>query len=250
MISAIIITLNEQANIQDCLDSLGWADEIVVVDSGSTDDTVKICMEYGCKVSNSEWSGFGPQKNKALEMASHPWIFSIDADERVSDALREEILQVIRQSEAPSGFLIPRKSSYCGKIMEHSGWAPDFILRLFKRDHGKFSTDLVHERVLIDDKPGKLEHPLFHYPMETFEQVIDKMNLYSSLAAQEKFERGEKGSLSKAIAHGIWTFIRTYFLNLGILDGRQGLMLSFSNASGTYYKYAKLAQMQSERQSQ
>ena len=247
MISAIIITLNEQANIRDCLDTLGWVDEIVVVDSGSTDDTVEICIEYGCKVSSSEWSGFGPQKNKALERATHPWVLSIDADERVSDSLREEILQAVQQPEAPSAFLIPRKSSYCGKFMEHSGWAPDYILRLFKRDQGKFSADLVHERVLIDGEPGRLEHPIFHYPMETFEQVINKMNLYSSLAAQEKFDQGERGSLPKAITHGLWTFIRTYFFQLGILDGRQGFMLSLSNASGTYYKYVKLAHLQTKR---
>ena len=220
-----------------------------MVDSGSTDDTVKICAEYGCKVSSSEWSGFGPQKNKALQLASHPWVLSIDADERVSDALQEEILRVIRQSDVADGFLIPRKSSYCGRVMEHSGWAPDYVLRLFKRDRGKFSADLVHERVLIDEKPGRLKHPIIHYPMETFEQVIEKLNLYSSLAAKEKFELGEKGSLTKAISRGLWTFIRTYFLKLGVLDGRQGFMLSLSNASGTYYKYVKLARLQSEDRS-
>ncbi len=246
MLSVIIITKNESQNIRRCLKSVEWADEIIVVDSGSEDDTLAICEQFNCRIQRSDWSGFGPQKNKALELATHDWILSIDADEEVSTALRQEIETAIDDSGVSTAWEIRRKSSYCGKVLNYSGWNPDFVLRLFRRGAGRFSDDLVHERVLIDQRDiatSRLEAPLFHYPMPGFEQAIDKMNLYSTLSAQDKFRKGEKSSLLKAVSRGMWTFFRVFILYRGFLDGRHGFMLAISNAGGTYYKYVKLAHL-------
>ena len=241
MLSIVIITRNESANIADCLKSVSWADEIVVVDSGSTDNTVEICREYGCKVLEADWPGFGPQKNRALAMATQPWVLSIDADERVTPELKAELLEMMNNDEGFAGFEIPRLSSFCGRFIEHSGWRPDYVLRLFKRDKAIFSDDLVHEKVLIEGRSKKLKSSLIHYTYTSLDQVIDKMNQYSQLSAQSKFEKGERSTVRKAVLKGIFAFVRTYILRAGFLDGSHGLMLAISNAQGTYYKYAKLA---------
>lgn len=246
MLSVIIITKNESRNIRRCLESVSWADEIIVVDSGSEDDTLSICRQFDCRIEGSDWSGFGPQKNKALKLATSEWVLSIDADEEVSPALRREIEAVINDNDSNTAWRIRRKSSYCGKVLNYSGWNPDFVLRLFKRRAGRFSDDLVHERVLIDQENtliSQLDAPLFHYPMPGFEQAIEKMNLYSTLSAQDKFRKGEKSSLLKAVSRGCWTFFRVFVLYRGFLDGRHGFMLAISNAGGTYYKYVKLAHL-------
>ena len=246
MLSVIIITKNESANIRRCLESVRWAEEIVVVDSGSEDDTAEICRQYTDKVSFSAWSGFGRQKNKALDLAEGEWILSIDADEQISDDLRTEIQKITNDPGSADAWLIPRKSSYCGRFMNHSGWSPDYVLRLFRRGKGRFSDDLVHERIQLADgvaTPQKTRGKMLHFPMPTFEQAIEKMNLYSTLSAQDKFDRGERGSLIKAISRSVWTFIRVYFLRRGFLDGRHGFMLAVSNAGGAYYKYVKLAHL-------
>jgi glycosyltransferase involved in cell wall biosynthesis len=242
-LSVIIITRDEEKNIKDCLESLTWADEIIVVDSGSSDDTIEICKSYTDNVTLSDWSGFGRQKNKALDLATSEWVLSIDADERVNPALQREIKSRIADANAADAFYIPRRSSYCGRMMRHSGWYPDYVLRLFRRQQGRFSDDLVHEKVLTSAKVEKLANPLMHYPMDTFEQAIDKMNLYSTLAARDQFDAGKNSSLFKAMSRGLWTFIRVYFLKRGFLDGPQGFMLAISNAGGTYYKYVKLARL-------
>lgn len=242
-LSVIVITRDEEENIGLCLDSVSWADEIVVVDSGSVDKTVEICKAYTDNVTESDWAGFGPQKNKALDLATNEWVLSIDADERLDRALQLEIQRCIADPQSRDAFYIPRRSSYCGRLMRHSGWYPDYVLRLFRRKAGRFSEDLVHERVIVEKKPGKLINPLLHYPMDTFEKAIDKMNLYSTLASQNQFNAGKTSSLVKALSRGLWTFIRVYFLKRGFLDGPQGLMLAISNAGGTYYKYVKLARL-------
>ena len=238
-LSVIIITKNEAANIRACIESIAWADEIIVVDSGSDDDTVEICRELGAQVFQLDWPGFGVQKNRALSYASKEWILSLDADERVTPELRAEIEAAISSGQA-DGFKLPRLSSFCGRFMRHSGWYPDYVLRLFRRGQGHFSEALVHESVQLQGSVSRLQQPLLHYSYRDFEDVLSKLNNYSGAAATMLQRRGKQGGLAQAVLHGLWAFIRTYFLRAGFLDGREGFMLAVMNAENSYYRYIKL----------
>jgi glycosyltransferase involved in cell wall biosynthesis len=239
MLSVIVITKNEAAHIGRCLTSVAWADEIIVLDSGSEDDTVAICKQFTDQVFVTDWPGFGPQKQRALDKSRGDWVLSIDADEEVSPELRDEIMQVMQSADV-HGLEIPRMSSYCGRQIKHGGWWPDYVLRLFRRDAGHFSADPVHERIEIKGAIKQLHNPLFHEAFVDPQEVLHKINSYSTLGAQKLFSNGKSASLSLAIAKGVWTFIRTYFIKAAILDGAEGLMLAISNAEGSYYKYLKL----------
>lgn len=223
-----------------CLHSVMVADQIVVVDSGSTDETVQIAKSLGAEVHvTTDWPGFGVQKNRALELAQSEWVLSLDADERLTPQLLAEIMATL---EAPQFdvYSFPRLSSYCGQYMHHSGWYPDRVTRLFRRQSARFSDDLVHEKLVTASVVGQLTAPLLHESFRDVESVIDKVNRYSTAGAQSLFTRGKKSSLSKALLRGFWAFFRTYFLRRGFLDGRLGLVLAISNAEGTYYRYLKL----------
>ncbi len=246
MLSVIIITKNEAFHIGRCLDSVSWADEIIVLDSGSEDNTVEICKRYTDKVYVTDWPGFGIQKQRALDHAQGDWVFSIDADEVVSPELKVEI-QAAMLNSSFNGYEIPRLSSYCGKQMRHGGWYPDYVLRLFKRDTGCFTDNVVHERIVLEGDVGKLTVPLLHDAFINLEEVLHKVNSYSSLGANMLYQKNVSSSLAKAIFKALWMFIRTYGLKAGFLDGRQGLMLAISNAEGTYYKYIKLLELQSRQ---
>jgi len=240
LLSVIVITHNEQANIGDCLKCLDFADEIIVVDSGSSDHTADLARACGAQVHVTEdWPGFGPQKNRALLLAKGQWVLSLDADERVNEALRDEILAAIRSDNKPAAYRIPRRSSYCGQFMQHSGWSPDYVVRLFRRGSAKFSVDLVHEKLVVQGKVGTLKAPLLHLSFPDFESVLDKANRYSTAGAQAMRLKGKSASLFGAIGHGLWAFFRTYVVRRGFLDGQLGLALAISNAEGTYYRYAK-----------
>ena len=247
-LSAIVIAHNEEANIGECLACLGFAAEVVVVDSGSTDGTVDIARAAGATVhQTADWPGFGAQKNRALALATQPWVLSVDADERVTPELRDEILRAIAStSQQHDAWDMPRHSSYCGQYMDHSGWYPDRVLRLFRRGTARFSDDVVHERVIPSGAVGHLQHDLLHTSYRDLESVLDKMNRYSTAGARKLHEQGRRGSLGSAILHGLWAFVRTYLLQLGFLDGRLGFVLAVSNAEGTYYRYLKLWLMQRE----
>ena len=239
-LSVTVITKNEAHNIEDCLRSVAFADEVVVLDSGSTDDTVQRAQSMGASVNvGPDWQGFGVQKNRALALANSDWVLSLDADERVSPELQAEIRAAL---EAPAFdvYSFPRLSSYCGQYIHHSDWYPDRVTRLFRRNSAQFSNDLVHEKLVTSCKVGRLRSALLHESFRDFESVLDKVNRYSSAGAQSLFSKGRNASLSKALGHGLWAFIRTYFLRLGFLDGRMGLILAISNAEGTYYRYLKL----------
>lgn len=240
LLSVIVITHNEQANIGDCLKSLDFADEIIVVDSSSTDHTVDLARALGADVHVTEdWPGFGPQKNRALALAKGQWVLSVDADERVNDALRAEIVNAMSRETGPAVYRFPRRSRYCGQFMQHSGWSPDWVVRLFRRGSAKFSDDLVHEKLLMQGVVGDLKSPLLHLSFPDFESVLDKANRYSTAGAQAMRLKGKSASLHGAIGHGMWAFFRTYVLRRGFLDGQLGLALAISNAEGTYYRYAK-----------
>ena len=239
-LSVIVITKNEAHNIEACLQSVLFAQQIVVLDSGSTDGTTELCRKFGANVSeNFDWQGFGVQKNRALALAQSEWVLSIDADERVTPALQAEIQKVI-ENPAYEVYDFPRMSSYCGQYIRHSGWYPDRVTRLFRRGSAAFSDELVHERVVTGNTVGQLECPLLHESFKSFESVLDKVNRYSSAGAQVLLEKGRTGSLGHAVAHGLWAFFRTYVIRRGFLDGRMGLVLAISNAEGTYYRYLKL----------
>jgi glycosyltransferase involved in cell wall biosynthesis len=239
-LSVVIITRNEEAGIRRCLESVKWADEIVVLDSGSTDATVRICREYTQHVHETDWPGFGPQKNRASQQATGDWVLSLDADEQVTPRLRDEIRTVLSVSAGPDAYEMPRLSNYCGRFMRHGGWWPDHVTRLFRRGKAHFSDDLVHERLIVNGATGRLGNPLVHLAFENFEEVLHKIDRYSTASAEMLREKGRKGSLSRALLHGLWTFLRTYVLKAGFLDGRHGFMLAVSNAEGTYYRYLKL----------
>ena len=243
MLSVIIISKNESEHIGRCLESVSWADEIIVLDSGSTDDTVSICKQFTPHVYETDWPGFGPQKQRALDKAIGTWILSIDSDEQISEDLKIEIQQAMKTDNI-AGFEIPRLSSYCGRQMKHGGWWPDHVLRLFQRKAGHFTDDIVHERIVVDGLLKKLQNPILHEAFINPEEVLHKVNNYSSLGAKKLFEKGKSTSLKMVILKAFWTFFRTYILKTSFLDGSQGLMLAISNAEGTYYKYLKLLDLQ------
>jgi glycosyltransferase involved in cell wall biosynthesis len=244
-LSVILITRNEESNLDDCLASLeGVAQQIVVVDSNSTDRTLEIANNYGALMAYpTDWPGFGPQKNRALDLATGDWVLSLDADERLTPALKSEILTAMNHSAHVDCFAIPRLSWYCGRFIRHSGWSPDYVERLFKRGTARFSDDLVHERLIPNGTVAKLKNPMLHYSFMNYAQVLDKLNRYSSASAEQAFLRGKKSNPAKAVLHGMWAFIRTYILRAGFLDGPQGFALAVSNAHGTYYRYMKLWQL-------
>lgn len=237
-LSAIVITKNEAAKIEACLDSLAFCDERVVVDSGSSDDTVALAQAKGARVVLHEWTGFGPQKNFALSLATGDWVLSLDADERVGPELARQIMNAIAAGEA-DGYEMPRLSTFCGRQMRHSGWYPDYVLRLFRRGRARFSNDSVHEHVICDGKVARLSEPLIHHPVERLEDALSRMDRYSTAGADMMLSSGRRVSFLTGILRGWWAFMRTYFLRLGFLDGREGFLLAVANAEGTYYRYMK-----------
>jgi len=238
-LSVAIITLNEERNLADCLASVAFADEIVVVDGGSRDRTCEIARAAGARViEECDWQGFGIQKNRAVDACSGDWVLSIDADERVPPNLRDEVQAALRDS-AFDVYELPRSSFYCGRFMRHSGWRPDYVRRLFRRGSARFSPAPVHESLQTDRRVGRMRTPLEHWSFRTMEDVLDKVNRYSSLSAPVVIERGGRPTLLTAILHGAGAFFRTYFLRRGFLDGSHGFMLAVSNAEGSYYRYVK-----------
>lgn len=240
-LSVIVITQDEEAVIGRCLASVAWADEIIVVDSGSTDRTLEIARGLNAKVHvTADWRGPGPQRNRAISHATKDWILALDADEWVPPELRDEILDTIRRPGSRVAFRLPRLSSFCGRYMHHGGWWPDYISRLFKRGAARYSDDLVHDHLLVEGPTGTLKQHLMHEAFCDLEEVLHKMNAYSTPGARMLLEKNRHSSLLTAVGHGAWTFFRTYILRGGWLDGREGFMLAVSNAEGTYYKYLKL----------
>jgi glycosyltransferase involved in cell wall biosynthesis len=254
-LSVILITRNEAAHVAGCLASVAFADEWVVVDSGSSDDTCDIARRHGATVVvTDDWPGFGAQKNRALALARGRWVLSIDADERVTPELADRIRRMIEADatghESSEGrpasqgtlaaYEFSRLSNFCGQWMRHGDWYPDRVLRLFRRDAGRFSDDLVHERLIVEGAVGRLAGELLHDSMPTLEGALDKMNRYTSGRALDKVRAGQGGGLAAALSHGLWAFFRCYVLRRGLLDGRLGLVLALYVAEGTYYRYLKM----------
>lgn len=240
-LSVIIITFNEAANIEACLDSVAFADEIIVVDAASTDGTVTLAREKGAKIHvTSDWPGFGPQKNRALQQAQMPWVLSLDADERVSAELARQIRLAVAGG-SHMAFDIPRMTQFCGQWIRHCGWTPDHVLRLFRRDTARFSDDLVHERVLLNTgRVGRLTTPLLHYSYPTPTHYWRKLEQYSQAWAQQRFAMGQTTSMSRAVLSGAAAFFRSYFFRLGFLDGAMGFAVCAMQAQAAFGKYFAL----------
>lgn len=245
--SVIIITLNEESRIGRCLDSVDWADQVVVVDAGSTDRTVALCEAAGAQVFHRDWPGFGPQKNRALDLATGDWVLSLDADEYLSPELAQEIRHRIAEPGQASGFRLRRLSTFCGRPMRHSGWWPDEVLRLFRRGTARFTDELVHEKVVTSEPVTTLRGILHHESVRTMAEVQAKVDRYSTAGALALHAKGRRASRVTAIARGGWTFFRTWVLQAGFLDGRMGFRLAVANARGSYLRHAKLAKLRSRR---
>lgn len=243
MLSIIIITLNEEDKIRDCLESVKWGDEIIVVDCFSQDNTVRIAEEYTDKVYKREFTGFGEQKNFALSKATGDWVLSIDADERVTPELREEIKKTLAEPQA-CGYKMPVKTYFSGRWIKHCGWWPNYKLRLFRRDSGRFSDRLVHEAIEVNGPIAKLRNPLEHRRCSSISSSIKKADRYSTLGAQVMVAEGKNYTCGSALTHSTFTFFKVYFLKLGILDGWRGFVIASLNAIGVFYKYIKCVELQ------
>ena len=239
-ISAILITKNEEANVERCLRSVAWADEIIVVDSESTDATIEIARGLNARVYRPEWKGFGPAKQYALDQATGDWVLSIDADEEVVFTLKNEIRQLLENNPACDGYLIPRKTQFLGRWIVHSGWYPDYVLRLFRKSSGRFTKALVHEKVEIEGEVGRLSNPLMHYSYPTLEDYAHKLDQYSTLAARELFAAGVRFHPSQLITKPLFSFVRKLIFQKGWRDGWEGFLIAYLTATGTLLRYAKL----------
>ncbi|NOR81019.1 MAG: glycosyltransferase, partial [Methyloprofundus sp.] len=205
--------------------------------------TLDICREYTNNILiNDEWQGFGYQKNLALQQATGEWVLSIDADERVTPDLKQQI-QLATRTGSHIAYNIPRLAYFLGKEMRHGGWWPDYVLRLFLREKAQFSHDIVHERVLVDGAVGRLKTPLLHYSYTSLEQVLVKNDKYSTAAAIKAHQQGKQSSLGKALTKASWTFSRTYIFRAGFLDGKEGFIAALSKAEETYYRQLKISYM-------
>jgi len=240
-LSVIVITRNEAANLRACLASVAFADEKIVVDNGSTDATVAIARECGAQVTHTgDWPGFGPQKNRALALATGDWVLSIDADERVTPELAAQIQDAMASGRAQA-FEIPRLTRFCGQWINHCGWTPDYVLRLFRRGSARISDDLVHERVLLDGpRPMRLASPLLHESYPTPEHYWRKLQAYSHAWAVQRHAQGRTTSMTRAALSGCAAFVRSYVLRLGFLDGAMGFAVCTMQAQAAFGKYFAL----------
>jgi len=243
-LTVVIVAKNEARNIKDCVASAAFADEVLVLDSGSTDGTPVLAAEAGARVVQTDWPGYGPQVARGFAMARGDWVLSLDADERITEILRSEVLAAIR-SNAQDGYRIPRMSEFCGKYIRHSGWRPDYTLRLGRRAVSGFTDHFLHAHMTVRGRIGELGASLLHYSYPDINDVLEKLNRYSSGHARDMQARGKSASVPRAVLAGFFAFVRTYFLRLGFLDGQHGLMLAIYNAEYTYYKYIKLMFLQS-----
>ena len=239
-VSVIVITYNEERNIDACLKSVQWADEIIVVDSQSTDKTIPIALQYTNKVYVKEWEGYSENKNYALRQVSSEWVLWIDADERVTPELAEEIKQRIAGNPAENGFECARRAFFLGKWIRHCGWYPGYVLRLFRHNSAQFNHHKVHEGLVLDGKHGRLKNDLLHFTDDSLEHYLWKFNRYTSFAAEELAERGKKPVFLNILFRPLHAWLKMYIFKLGFLDGMQGFMLCFLSAGYVAMKYAKL----------
>ncbi|MEO7057354.1 MAG: glycosyltransferase family 2 protein [Caldimonas sp.] len=248
-LSVIVITKNESAHIDACLASVAFADEWIVLDSQSSDDTVERARRFGATVvTTTDWPGFGRQKQRVLDLATGRWVLAIDADERVTPALAASIRAVVARSDAddkvaPTAYEISRLSQMSGRWIHHGDWYPDRVVRLFRRGRARFSADLVHEHVIADGRVGRLEGELLHYTMPSYDDALAKLNRYSSGRAADHAAAGRAGGVLPALLHAAWAFVRSYVVRRGFLDGGAGFVVAVYVAEGTWWRYLKMAEL-------
>jgi len=245
-VSVTVITLNEAEHIGAAIDSAAWADEIVVVDSGSTDGTADIARAKGVTVLTREWSGYVDQKNYAAERVSHDWVFSLDADERIPPELAAEVRALLSSEPSKRGYRIPRVTFHLGRWIRTTDFYPDFQTRLYDRRAARWRGRHVHESVAVDGPVGQLRHDLEHYSFRDLRDQLDRANHYTTLAARQMREAGRRAGALDLLVHPPAAFLRNYLLRRGILDGTVGLTISLVNAYSVFLKFAKLWELQRE----
>jgi glycosyltransferase involved in cell wall biosynthesis len=244
-ITAIVLTLNEQSHIVECLRSLSFCNQILVVDSGSRDATCQLARQNGAEVLELQWEGFAAQRNKALAHASNDWILSIDADERVTPELEAELEQLFTSRvERASAYTMPRKTIHFGRWIRHGGWYPNRLVRLFRKSQGSWEGGELHEKWETSGKVGALGGDILHFSFSDFSDQVERNNLYSTLGAQKLMRQGRKFTFAKLVAKTLSKFIETYFLKRGFLDGYPGLFISVSAAYSVFLKWAKLWELE------
>ncbi|MFQ5876520.1 MAG: glycosyltransferase family 2 protein [Acidobacteriota bacterium] len=239
-LTVIVPTYNEEANLQECLASVSFADEILVVDSYSTDDTLAIARRFGARILQHEYVYSARQKNWAIPQASHEWILLVDADERVTPDLREEILELLSAVPRHEGYWISRTNHFLGRRMRHCGWGSDRVIRLFRRDLARYRDRKVHAEI---DLPGRLpclRHPLEHHTFRSFAQYLRKMQLYGEWGAAQMYDEGRRAGALTILIRPLVRFLKMYLVRLGFLEGAHGLVLSMLGAFSVYLKYARL----------
>jgi glycosyltransferase involved in cell wall biosynthesis len=242
-LSAVVIACNESRRIEACLESLRFADEIVVVDSGSTDGTAEAARRHTDRVFNVPWRGFGPQKQAAVDLASNDFILSVDCDERVTPELAGEIRDLLAAGGLLPGYSVPRRTFIGDREIRHGGWYPDRTVRLFDRTRARYSADPVHERVVVPGEVGRLSHHLLHFSFEGFADILVKMNRYTDLSARSMFEAGRRCGLSDLAVRPLLAFAKAYFFRAGFLDGVEGLEVAAAGAMHVFAKYVKLREL-------
>ncbi len=247
-LSVVVITKDEEANITRCLESVGWADELIVVDSGSTDRTVEIARQFGAKILEIGWDGYGPAKRTGVDAAGGDWVLNIDADEQVSGELAEEIKQVVDGEAAAVGYEMPRRTRFLTRWIYHCGWYPDYVTRLFRRDKGNFDDAPIHEAVILDGPKGRLEGELLHYCFVSLEQYLTKFNRYTSIGADAAYNRGKRTNLFDLTGRPVASFFAHYVARQGFRDGFEGFVISVLSAVSVFVKYAKLRHLAKKRE--
>ena len=243
-ISAVIITYNEEKRLEPALKSLeGVASEIIVVDAYSQDKTLKIAKKYTDKVFRRKWTNFADQKNFANNKASLPWILSLDADERLSSQLRQEILALKEEEPQVAGFSMPRQVFYLGKWIRHSGWYPDRKIRLFRKEKAHWEGEYIHEDLKIEGKVAKLKGAIHHFTYRNIQDHLDRINTFSELGAKKLYARGKKCRWYHLLFLPFFRFAKSYFLKAGFLDGFAGLIISVLNGYSIFIRYAKLKEI-------
>lgn len=248
-VSVIVITKNEEHNIDECLESIRWADEIIIVDAESNDKTVEIAKRYTNKIFVQPWMGFAAAKQFAVEQAKNKWIFWLDADERVLAELANEIQKLIPTNPGHAAFTVARRAYFLGRWIKHSGWYPGRVARLFHKERAVFNSAAVHEGLDVHGSVGQLKNDLLHYTDPNIFHYFAKYNRYTTLAADEAFEKKKKSRLADLLIRPIWMFVKMYIVRAGFLDGIQGLLLALFSSSYVFTKYAKLWEKEFVQQS-